>query len=198
MSKVVTFSVAVVLLVGSSAFGQLGAIDQFQDSAIGLTNAVDLMHGHQTGSSQQNLCIDTEQFQDPVCDSWASQRLLGNFVEVGCASGDCAVVGVAQGLEALGSQGQIVGNCVEPKQEAQSLGLAAAQGIVKSGGAGQGNAQHVIVLQEDQTGVNSAGLMSERIAVVGLQDSNLQGSAGATGTVQAQMGVTVVQSQSSL
>ena len=196
MSRIVA-STVVVLLVGSSAFG-LGAIDQIQDVAIGLNNAVDLMHGHQNGSSQQNLCVDTEQYADKICGTMASQRLLGNLVQVGCASGDCAVIGVVQTLQGIGSQAQFVGECVDPKMEAQSLSLAAAQGLAKSGGAGQGNAQHVIVLQENQDAANSGGTMQERTAIVGLQDSNLSGSAAANGAVSSTMNVTTVQSQSAM
>jgi hypothetical protein len=196
MSRIVA-STVVVLLVGSSAFG-LGAIDQIQDTGINLTNAVDLMHGHQNGSSQQNLCVDTEQYADKICGTMASQRLLGNFVQVGCASGDCAVVGVLQTLTGIGSQAQFVGDCVDPKMEAQSLSLVAGQALVKSAGPGQGNAQHVIVLQEDQNANNPGGNMQERTAIVGLQDSNLSGSAAANGAVSSTMSVTTVQSQSAM
>ena len=103
-----------------------------------------------------------------------------------------------QTLTGVGSQAQFVGECVDPKMEAQSLSLVAGQALVKSGGAGQGNAQHVIVLQENQDANNPGGNMQERTAIVGLQDSNLSGSAGANGAVSSTMNVTTVQSQSAM
>lgn len=192
MSKVAVFSLVVVLVVGT---GALAGDDQMQDVGITLTNAVDLLHGHQTGNSQQNLCLDTEQ---DINNGLINQRLLGNFVQVGNACGDCAIIGIAQTLSAGGSQAQTVGYCVEPKMQAQSLGLLAGQGLGRSGGQGGGDANHVIVLQEDQTAVNSGGIMAGNANVVGMQNSVLNGSAGSTSAVGTTMGVETVQSQSSL
>ena len=191
MSKVAVFSLVAVLVVGPSA---LAGDDQMQDVGITLMNAVDLLHGHQTGNSQQNLCLDTEQDINGVI----TQRLLGNFVQVGNACGDCAIVGVTQSLLAGGSQAQTVGYCVAPKMQAQSLGLQAGQGLGRSQGPGGGDASHVIVLQEDQTAINSGGIMAGNANVVGMQNSVLNGSAGSTSGVGTTMGVETVQSQSSL
>ena len=192
MSKLAMFTLVVVLVAGSSA---AAATDQMQDVTIGLTNAVDLLHGHQTGNSQQNLCLDTDQ---DINNGLVHQNLLGNFVQVGNAQGDCAAVDITQTLVAGGSQAQSVGYCVEPKMQAQSLGLAAGQGLARSYGLGGGDANHVVVLQEGQTATNSAGIMAGNSNVVGLQNSIVNGTAGSTGGIGTTMGVETVQSQSSL
>jgi hypothetical protein len=187
----------VVLLTGSGAFAQLGGAQQLQDTFVGLNNAVDLMHGHQTGHAQQNLCIDNVQASDPVCDTYVEERFLGNFIQVGCADGDCAEVGLLQQLQAVGSQAQIVGPCVDAKSQAQTLDLTVGQGLSRAGGEGGGNANHVIVLQEDQYAQNSGGTMTESSNVVGLQNSSVGGSAGSTGAVTTTMTVSTIQSQAS-
>lgn len=195
--KVVAFSVAVVLLVGSSAFGT-GTLDQLQNTNIGLTETIQLLQGDQTASTIQNLAVANDQHIDSATGGFACQSFLGNIAEVGSASGDCAIVGVLQSLSAVGMQAQLVGIHCGPKQEGQTLSLLADQGIVKSQGPGTGSALHTIILREDQVGANTAGLMRESSAILGLQSSNLTGAPLATGMVDSSMAVNTVQTQASL
>ena len=65
MSKVVAVSMAVVLLVGSSAFGDVpAALSQIQNTNIGLTNVIDLLNGDQAASALQNLAVQNDQFTE--------------------------------------------------------------------------------------------------------------------------------------
>jgi len=199
MLKVVAVSVAVVLMIGSGAFGDvIGSINQTQTTNIGLGNLVQLMQGHQAADAIQNLAVANDQSSNRACGAVAGQSFLGNLAEIGHASGDCAIVGVEQALTAIGMQAQAVGDCCDPKVQGQSLTLAAQQGLIKSEGPGAGSGLHQIVLREDQGASNPAGAMQESSAVLGLQSSNLTGSACATGAVESTMAVTTVQTQSTL
>ncbi len=199
MLKVVAVSVAVVLMIGSSAFGDvLGAIGQMQNTNVGLANTVQLLQGHQAADAIQNLAVCNDQSSTRACGAMAGQTFLANLAEIGHASGDCAIVGVLQGLTAVGMQAQAIGDCCDPKSQGQSLALAAEQSLLKSEGPGAGSALHQIVLREDQGAQNPAGGMQESSAILGLQSSNLTGSACATGAVQSEMAVTTVQTQSTL
>jgi hypothetical protein len=200
MLKVVTVSVAVVLMIGSGAFGDpiTGAIGQMQNTNIGLANTVQLLQGHQAADAIQNLAVCNDQSATRACGAMAGQSMLANLAEIGHASGDCAVVGVLQGLTAVGMQAQAVGDCCDPKSQGQSLAMVAEQGLLKSEGPGAGSGLHQIVLREDQGASNPAGAMQETSAILGLQSSNLTGSACATGAVESEMHVTTVQTQTTL
>jgi hypothetical protein len=199
MSKKVAISIVVVLLVGSSAFGQLtGALNQIQNTNIALGNAIQLLNGDQAAAALQNLAVQNDQFSDKAHGAYASQGLFGIFAEVGHASGECAIVGVLQDLGVLSMQAQVVGDGVGPKTEGQSLALTAEQGVVKTEGPGAGNALHQIQAVADQEGSNVAGTMTESSAILGLQNADVAGAATATGQVESTMHVTTVQSQTAI
>jgi len=195
--KLVAFSVAVVLLAGSSAFAT-GTLDQLQNTNIGLTGTIQLLQGDQAASTIQNLAVGNDQHIDSATGGFACQNFLGNIAEVGSASGDSAIVGVLQSLSVIGMQAQFVGIHTGPKQEGQTLNLLADQGLVKSEGPGTGSALHTIILQEDQVGSNTAGLMKESAGILGLQSSQLSGAPLATGVVDSSMTVSTVQTQAAL
>jgi hypothetical protein len=199
MSKVIAISIAVVLLAGSSAFAQAtGAIDQMQNTIIGLGNTIQLLQGHQAADAIQNLAVANGQSAERACGACGEQSLLANLAEIGHASGDCAILSVLQGFQATGSQGQLIGDCCGAKAGAQGLDMTAEQQILRSEGPGAGDALHQIVLRQDQFGTNPAGTIQESATVLGLQSSNLTGSACATGGVDSTMCVTTVQTQATL
>lgn len=199
MSKVVAVSIAVVLLVGSGAFGQMtGALEQIQNTTVGLGNSIQLLNGEQAASALQNLAIQNDQCSNKATAAYASQGLFGMFAEIGHASGACAVVGVLQTLDLGGQQAQLIGDCVKPKQEAQTMNLLANQQAVKTEGPGAGNGLHQIQVVADQAGSNVAGDMNESSAILGLQNSDITGAACATGQVESTMHVATVQTQSTL
>jgi hypothetical protein len=169
-----------------------------QNTNIGLLNNVQLLQGHQAADAIQNLAVCNDQEASRACGAAAGQTFLANLAEIGHASGDCAIVGVLQGLSAVGMQAQAIGDCTDPKSQGQSLTLAAEQALLKQEGPGSGSGLHQIVLREDQGAQNPAGAMQESSAILGLQSSNLTGSACANGAVQSEMAVTTVQTQSTL
>ena len=199
MLKVVTVSVAVVLLAGSASFGQgVGAINQIQNTNILLGNTVQLLQGTQAADAIQNLAVANDQAGNRACGAYASQGLLANLAEIAHASGECGIVGVVQGLSTVGMQAQVIGDGCGPKSEAQSLTLMAEQALIKAEGPGAGSGLHQIVLREGQEAGNPAGAMQESSAILGLQSSNLTGAACATGAVDSRMSVSTMQTQSSL
>jgi len=195
--KGIAFSVAVMLLVGSSAFAT-GTLDQLQNTNIGLTDTIQLLQGDQSANRIQNLAVHNNQHLESATGGSACQDFMGTIAEVGSASGDSAIVGVIQSLSAVGMQAQLVGIHTGPKQEGQTLTLLADQGLVKSEGPGTGEALHTIVLREDQVGINTAGLMRESSAILGLQSSQVTGAPLATALVDSSMVVSTVQTQAAL
>jgi hypothetical protein len=199
MSKLAMFSVVVVLLAGTSVFGQGGtAIDQIQNTVIGLGNTIQLLQGHQAGDAIQNLAVCNGQSASRACGSYADQSLLANFAEIGHASGDCAIVQVLQALTSTGMQTQLIGDCCDGKVQCQTLNLGAEQGIIKSEGPGAGSGLHQIVNRADQFAINAAGTLQESSSILGLQSADLTGSACATGTVNSTMCVSTVQTEATL
>jgi hypothetical protein len=196
MSKIVA-SIAVVLLVGSSAFG-LGLIDQGQETTIGLLNTITLLHGHQQASGSQNLAIQNLQDVCRPCPTWAAEGLIGAIGQVASACGECGLIEVAQGLTGGALQAQEVGDCVEPKAQLQTVALLADQTVGRTAGPGGGNALHTIVLRGQQDAGNAAGTMSESSSIMGIQTSSVNGEAMATGVVDTSMAVTTTQTQASI
>ena len=191
MVRVRIICIVAILLIGS---GAAVAQDQGQTTAAGLIGVIDLMHGHQTAATNQNLCIDNKQnVRDQV-----KERFLGNFIQVGEACGECALIGVTLQVQAAGDQTQSVGPCVDARTEGQTLSLGAVQLLSRGSGPGGGSGQHVAILQEEQQAANAGGIMSEKSNVAAIQNSNLGGSAGATSATQTQASVGVVQQQFSL
>jgi len=92
-------------------------------------------------------------------------------------------------------QAQVFNEGIGPKTQGQSLSLLADQGILKTEGAGSGNALHQLQLVADQQVGNIAGDMSESSSILGLQNADVTGAATATGQVQSSMSVATVQSQ---
>lgn len=194
--KKVAFSVVVMLSIGSIVLGDAAApLDQMQNTNIGLHNALTLLQGSQAAQAIQNLAVCNDQAVSRACGAYASQSFLANLAEIGNASGECGIVGVAQDLTTVGLQAQLIGACCDAKTQGQTLTLAADQGLAKSEGPGSGSALHQIVLREEQGGANSAGGVQESSSILGLQSSSLTGAACATGVVASTMDVCTVQSQ---
>ncbi len=198
MFKVIAASMVLVVVVSSGAFATMASDIQQQVTNIGLTNNIDLLHGSQTASSLQNLVVNNAQCTAGICNTNAHQSLLASIGESATACGNCALVGVAQGLVITGQQAQEVTEGVGPKAQLQGLGLAADQTVARADGEGGGNALHTIVASGEQEASNSAGTQHESSTILGMQTSSLAGAAGATGIVDSSMTVTTAQTQSSL
>ncbi len=197
MSRVVAVSIAVVLLAGSSAFGDWcgGGLNQIQNTNVGLESEVQLFPGDPAGNAQQNLAVHNDQLSGTVHGAYASQALIGSFAQVGHASGNSAMIGVLQNLDVAARQAQVVYSGFGPKAQTQSVGLVAEQSVAKAPGSGEANALQQIHLMAGQQASNAAGAMSQSSTIVGLQQADINGAATATATNT--MNVTTVQSQAS-
>lgn len=195
MSKLIATSMVLVLLVGSGALAGL-AQDQF--TGIGLTNAVSLLNGDQHASSMQNLVVDNAQNATGICGGLAQEYLFAAVGQSANANGSCGLVDVIQVLGIDGLQGQIVGDGVAPKAQAQTLDMVAGQALGKAQGFGAGSALQTIVVNEAQTANNAAGVMNESATIMGMQTSSSLGQPGATNLVDSTMAVSTSQSQAAL
>ncbi len=195
MLKVVTVSIAVVLLAGSSAFGYWcgGGLNQIQNTNVGLESAVQLLQGDSAGNAQQNLAVHNDQLSGTVHGAYASQALIGSFAQVGHASGNSAMIGVLQNLDVVAGQAQVVHSGFGPKAQTQSVGLVAEQSVAKGPGFGEANALQQVHLVAGQEVSNAAGTMSQSSTIIGLQKADINGAA--TATAANAMNVTTVQSQ---
>lgn len=187
-----SLSIAVVLLVCTGAFA---GIMQMQTFGVGLEEVIELLHGHQEGCSFKSVLVTNDQCANAPCPTLARQHQFGMLIQSAKATGECAVVGVLTSLSAMGIQEQMIGDCVEPKMQGQTLGLNGFQGITKSDGPGSGNAMNQAILRQSHSGTNAAGGMTETSNIMALQLANLSGDACATGLVASTMSVTTAQSQ---
>jgi hypothetical protein len=190
MSRI-TVSSAIILVVGSSC---LAGLVHDQVTSIGLTNAIDLLHGTQQAGSLQNLVVHNEQ----SADGTAVESLFASLGEVGNAQGNCALLGVDQLVNITGVQGQNVGDCLDPKSQLQTLGVAAGQMLARADGEGGADALHTIVLTAGQSADNAAGNLTENQTIMGMQTPTVAGAAGSTSAVRGVMNVMTAQSQASL
>ena len=201
MSKVIAASMVFVLVVGSGAFAQIilpdlgGGISNIQMTQIGALNTVQLMHGSQDAQTMQNFVINNAQCGTGICCSNAEQHFLGAIGEQASACGNCALIGVNQGIDVSGLQGQAIAEGCGPKVQLQSLALDAEQTATRADGQGGADAFHSIVLDSGQSGNNPAGHLSESSTVMGVQTSSVYGAAGSTGGVGSSMSVCTTQSQ---
>ena len=194
MLKRFIFSIAIVMLVSCGAFAAVLNTQEFLSS---VGNSIMLNNGMQTASGQNMLFVDNHQSAMKCgLNAMAAQNQIGAFIQNGAACGECATIVLLQELQAGGMQMQNIGDCVDAKMQGQGLALTVGQGIAKADGPGHGDAFHSIVLNQDQSGTNVAGSMSESSSVIGLQNSNIMGDACATGQVQSTMSVTTTQTQS--
>jgi hypothetical protein len=198
MLKVTAVSMVLVLAIGTGAFATLTDTIQSQLTQIQLGNDVSLLHGSQTAGSLQNLVVNNNQCTSGICNAVTNEGLFASIGQSANTIGNCALVGVSQGLEVAGQQQQEVAEGVGAKAQIQGLGMAATQSLGKSDGQGSADALHTMVLQATQTGSNSAGSLTESSTVMGMQTSTLNGCAGATGLVDASMAVTTTQTQGAL
>ncbi len=209
-------SVAVILFVCSGAFAQppsilAGSVFQYQNFAVGdllcpgISSSVNLVHGDGGGTSLQWLNINNEHsvpacygpicLPCPSCDTAASQWQDAYLKQYSHAAGKCAIVSVNAFLDAGGIQEQTIGAATTPKTQAQSMGMAADQVLLRSDGAGGGSSVNYADLYQKQAGVNAAGSMLETSTIEGSQDASLGGAALSTVTLANSMTASTMQAQ---
>jgi len=190
LKRIISFA-GFLLVMSSCVFA---GTTQDQGATIGATNTVQLLHGDQTGDSMQNLLVQADQDGGPD----VVEHLFGAIGQIGSAWGECGLVGVVQTLGVLGTQGQQIGDCCDPKSSLHTLDLIATQGLSKAGGAGGASGLHTIVLNGEQAAANAGGTMNGLSTAMGMQTSDISGGPGATGTVQTGMSVMGSQTQAAM
>jgi hypothetical protein len=192
MSKVIAVSMVLVLAVGATTFGSVQDLVQQQGTQMAVNNGINLLHGSQTAASLQNLCVNNDQHIEGICHSRACETLLASIAQSGTAFGDCALIGLAQGLTVAGTQQQVVADGFGPSAEAQGLGMQACQSLARTDGSGGASGVHAVVLNAQQT----APAVSEGSSIIGLQTANVCGAPGSTSLVEGTMSVVTTQTQS--
>jgi len=188
MTRIVTFSIALAVLLGSTvAFG----IEQTQETQVETGDHILLTRGCQTGDVLQNLAISNEQWVDTA----VGQALLLSAAGVGHAASEGAVVGVLRNLETTSWQGQILAGPVDPKREDTNLNLLGMLSIGMESGPGEGHALQQVVLKGDQIVANLAGVATSGTSTLALQSADLTGFADTLDGVETTMYVDTVQSQ---
>lgn len=197
MSKVsVSLVVAAVMMVGSSAWADIGSIDSgilhFQEFTTTALNGVSLMHGDQQAYSSNWATLQNDQHSVGECGLFACENQTGFFSQVGNADGYCSLIDLDQSVMALGSQQQTVAPGAGPKLETQSLVLNGTQLLSKADGGGSVNGDQIMSLRQDQ---NTSGPMNQSSVVFGAQNTCIDGAPGATGAAGNSLVVTTLQEQ---
>ncbi len=219
MSKKVFVFVAAMLLVTSVSMATNvlplnGSVTQFQSFGIGdicnngMASGVILTHGSTGGAVTQSLgvtniqsspcgatpCIDLGCFGNP-CDVEAKQIQEADLDQKASANGACAIVNVQTYLDAGGQQNQFIGMSTSPKQQVQSLGVAAQQVLTRADGAGGGSAVNNADLSQTQSGSNAGGSAFESSIIDAFQISGANGAANSTAALAASLVATTSQNQ---
>lgn len=207
MVKAIAGSMAVVLLVGSSAFA-LGDIFQGFNFDASLAGSIVLPEGPGTGSLAQNVLVGNEQIATGVGTA-ASQSIHGMLNQTGFAAGMCAGLVVDQGLAAgsidaaapfggtsgIAGQVQSIAGCLGQIGQGQGVGVIGSQSLAKQLGPGGAGATNSVFLHQDQEASNVMGAAEENSCLAVSQNSAIGGGPGSVGAVITAMSAGTAQVQ---
>ncbi len=170
-----------------------------------MASAVQWFGGDPTGESFQKVNVTntheaktgSTHYQKPSgAGTKASQLQRAKFTQKGTAEGEAGSISINHFLDADGTQDQYIGSGVGTKRQEQSLGLAADQILIKTGGTASGEAFFDIKkLTQEQYGKNAAGFAKEISTIGGQQYATFSGQAGSDGSIVNSMAVQTTQSQ---
>jgi len=191
MRTVLSSLLAVALIASVAGAG----VSQTQSFLSGLHNNTTLLTCEIQASSSNSQIIDLHQCANGGCGTSASEYITGVFTQVGNASGTCAQIGVLQEIGASGVQVQAIADGVGTLTQQETLNLSGGQAVTKTDGEGQGHALQTMILSEGQNGSNAGGNMVQSAAVVGNQNTVVNGIATAQGQAGStqQIGIQQVQ-----
>ncbi len=191
MVRAIAGSIIIVLLVGSSALA-LGDIFQGFSFETNLTGSIELPAGPGSGSLFQNVMLGNNQEAESVGTA-ASQGLQGMLMQSGNADGLCAGLTVDQTLFAIsidptgqsGSAGQIqnISGSLGQIGQGQGVGVIGTQFLAKGLGPGSADASNNVFLNQGQEASNVLGAASEMSCLAVMQNSEISGGPGSTGSV---------------
>jgi hypothetical protein len=187
-------SVAVILLLSSGVFADIG---QVQDFSIGALNLVGRYGG--TGSARGgNIAIvnHSQELHKPFRGGGvvARQEEKGILVQFGIARGTGGVSGVAQRANVQGLQGQLIGR-FGPRAQGQHLNVGLGQVAIKAGGVGGAVGAQGFVGSQTQT-ITTPHMTSTESQFVGVaQYSKVSGGRGSNAIVVNTVNVNMGQRQ---
>jgi hypothetical protein len=220
----VTLAVAIVLIVTTGAYADsllAGSIWQQQTFSVGnttnpgMSSLLNLVHGDQNAEMMQFVDVENVHAA-PMSSGWvwtvgtpmgdwrncgdscttrANQYQVGDMDQIVTANGDCGVISVNAFLDAAGGQEQTIGASVSPKMQMQTLGVAADQVLMRSDGAGSGEAYNGAEIYQDQDGSNAAGSVFESSYIEADQMGEVDGQAGSTASLVGGLNATTSQAQ---
>lgn len=202
MLKKMTISVVAIMLAASTAqafnppgWGSEGFNIQSQDLAASLESLIDFAQSEQHADNHQWVDVYNKHNLDNAhnIDAWQEQKYF--LSEVGKADGDSADLDLAQAIDGVGSQLQLVKGGTGSKAQWQAQALGGAQLLTKVGGEAHAVGSHTALLNESQGAENSAGSMYEASNIIGSQTLTYSGGPTAVGAVGGTMNVATQQSQ---
>ncbi len=191
MRTVLSSLLAVALIASVAGAG----VSETQSFLSALCNNASLTACEISACSSNSQIIDLHQSAEGACCTEASEYITGVFTQVGNASGTCAQIGVLQEIGASGVQVQAIADGVGTLTQQETLNLSGGQAVTKTDGEGQGHALQTMILSEGQNGSNAGGNMVQSAAVVGNQNTVVNGIATAQGQAGStqQIGIQQVQ-----
>jgi hypothetical protein len=204
MKKVIAVAVVTVLVVGSSAIGQ---IQQGENWNLGLTNNMNLSGGPITALTIQGvgtldgqaLGIDPDQNGDPGIV--AAEGIASALFQVGAINTGGATTTLVQGLNITGGtlngQTQLVGDLSGPAAEQQSVNLLGTQNITKGIGSNATvDGLNLAGFGMGQMFENNCAQGGQLSLILGGQFSSIDGAAQSVAIVGTTMSAQIVQAQS--
>jgi len=204
MKKVILAAVVAVLLVGSSAIGQ---ITEGQNWNLGLTDSLTLLGGPSEAQTIQGigtlnvqaLGINPDMNGDPTVT--AGEGIAAALFQTGEAETDGAAVGLGQVLSLTGGtqngQQQQIGDLAGPAKETQSVALLGTQNLTKGiGSNAEVEGLNLAGFGMGQVFENNCAEGGQLPLIIGGQFSEIEGAAQAVAVVATTMTASVVQVQS--
>jgi hypothetical protein len=199
MKKVIAAAVVAVLVIGSSAIGQ---IEQGQTWTLGLLNNMALSGGPSLANTIQGVGTLNVQALGINPDLAGNPTVIGAggvgaaLFQTGTVATGGAAAGLVQGLGIVGTQEQAIGDLAGPVQEVQTSELDGTQVLTKGIGS------NAAISGLNLAGFGMAQLFENNCAeggqlslVLGGQFSSVEGAAQAVAVVGTEMIVSVGQVQ---
>jgi hypothetical protein len=192
MLKKFLVSAAVILLLNSGAFADIGRVEGFSIDAlniVGRCGPVGSAHG-----GKMVVIGHSQQVHKPFFYTTARQEEKGIFVQYGTANGAGGVSGVAQCAKVNGLQGQYI-KPFGPTMQGQRLNVNLGQLALKIGGVGCTQGVQGFVGGQSQK-INTPRMTSTETQFVGVgQYSSVSGDKGSNGLVVNTVDVKMTQGQ---
>lgn len=206
MTRTITLSAIVALLLGSVAFGQIGNIGpQVQAWDMGLVSNVNLFGGQGYASNYQTVGAQGSQTASTSEGTHAFQGFRGRLSQSASASNVGAAISIGQtgGINGDNLNGIPLGQTQSfsayggPAGQYQGVEVVGGQTLTKqANGTGQAQAENAVGMGMIQCGGSTCTDLGQRSLIRGNQNSTLEGSTCASsGVVNTAFHAVVVQQQ---